>query len=562
MRPTGPARPVLSGRLFGTGNADYRHAVSESVLIERAQVGSARRQVSRANATRAGRLLRVARRLGREPAVPLTAALGLPSLFGAMVVDQPAVAVLTLAVWAGAVALQAVIAKANHRWRLASRRDAALAHLVVGLVLVALIIALVLPESFPLYVPVVAVAAAIGRREGFLVGIMAVVLVVGSRLNGLTGLEPAVLARVLAGVVAMTLIAVGARYHVSRRERATRALRASIRRERRRSRQLSGVEEVGRLLAVKGPTDEALGRIMDVLVEQFGYPYPSIYLLGDDGILELGAQRGYATPILRFDGSRGVVGRVLREGRAQLVVDVAADPDYVGAIPGIVSEVSAPLIDDGRVLGILNVESVGTPLDQTDLRAIAAVANRLTAYLALARERQRLAELTIRDPLTGLHNRRFLDDMIEMLFAARSRLALEDRRAMSVALFDLDHFGALNNDHGHAAGDSVLRAVAGQLASGFRSSDLVARYGGEEFVVVLDGATLQEAAERAEQIRAALAGTPVIHAGSALQVTLSAGCASIAATQAGSWEELLSAADVALGMAKRGGRNQVVRASV
>jgi diguanylate cyclase (GGDEF)-like protein len=548
--------------LFGTKGADYRHAVSDTAVIERAQLGSARRHPPRVDRTRADRLLRVARRLGREPAVPLTAALGLPSLFGALVVDHAWVAALTLALWVGAVALQAVIASANQRWQLVSRRGAAIVHLVVGLALVALIIALVLPESFPLYVPVVAVAAAIGRREGFVIGVAAVVLVVASRVNGLTGLEPAVLARVLAGVVAMTLIAVGARYHVSRRERATRALRASIRRERRRSRQLSGIEEVGRLLAINGPTDEALGRIMDVLVEQFGYSHPSIYLMGADGTLELGAQRGYETPIVSFDGSRGVVGRVLREGRAQLVADVAADPDYVGAIPGIVSEVSAPLTDDGRVLGILNVESVGKPLDESDLRAVAAVSNRLTAYLALARERQRLAEMTIRDPLTGLHNRRFLDDMIAMLFAARGRLAPEDRRPISVALFDLDHFGALNKDHGHAAGDRVLRSIAQQLAGGFRSSDLVARYGGEEFVVVLDGATLDDAAERAEQIRSALAATPIVHAGSTLRVTVSAGCASIAAGQPGGWEELLAAADVALGMAKRGGRNQVVRASV
>jgi diguanylate cyclase (GGDEF)-like protein len=360
----------------------------------------------------------------------------------------------------------------------------------------------------------------------------------------------------------MTLIAVGARYHVRRREAAIRDLRSSLRRERRRSRQLSGIEEVGRQLAISGPTDDALGRIMDVLVGQFGYRYPSIYLTGDDGTLVLGAQRGYERPIERFDGTRGVVGRVLRERQAQLVADVTSDPDYVAALPGIVSEVSAPLIDDGRVLGILNVESVGTPLDGSDLRAIAAIADRLTAYLALARERQRLAELTIRDPLTGLHNRRFLDDMIARLFAVRGRLAPEDRRPISIALFDLDHFGALNNDHGHAVGDQVLRSVAQQLANRFRMSDLLARYGGEEFVVVLDGATLGHATERAEAVRAALSGTPIVQGGLSIKVTVSAGCASLPGSSDGSWQDLLAAADVALGMAKRGGRNQVVSATV
>jgi diguanylate cyclase (GGDEF)-like protein len=226
-----------------------------------------------------------------------------------------------------------------------------------------------------------------------------------------------------------------------------------------------------------------------------------------------------------------------------------------------VSQVSAPLLDNGNVLGIINVESVRTRLDENDLRAIAAVADRLSAYLALAQERQRLAELTIRDPLTGLHNRRFLADSVVRLFAARARRTPDERQPVSIALFDLDKFGELNKKHGHALGDEVLRSVAQQLANRFRASDLLARYGGEEFVVLLDGANLDEAAQRAEEVRAELAATTIEFGGTSVGMTISAGCASLSRDDDRSWDELLAAADVALQMAKRGGRNQVVAAA-
>jgi diguanylate cyclase (GGDEF)-like protein len=347
----------------------------------------------------------------------------------------------------------------------------------------------------------------------------------------------------------------------SEREKAARALRRSVRLEQRRARQLSGIEEVGRLLAV-GPTREALEHVVEVLRREFGYRYVSIYLDRGDGTFELGAQRGYETMIDTFDGSYGIVGRVIRTGQAELVVDVSTDPDYVSANPNVVSEVCAPLLDGVSVLGVVNVESVRSPLDDADRKAVVAIADRLAAYVALGRERRRLADLSARDPLTGLLNRRSLEERVTNVFSERASADPAVRRPLALVLFDLDHFGRLNKDHGHALGDEVLRQFGELLARQFRSSDVVARYGGEEFVAILDGAGLEEATSRAELVRQALEADAFEVSSGPLHVTVSAGCAELLAAQVGSWSDLMAASDVALGMAKRAGRNQVVSASV
>jgi diguanylate cyclase (GGDEF)-like protein len=127
-------------------------------------------------------------------------------------------------------------------------------------------------------------------------------------------------------------------------------------------------------------------------------------------------------------------------------------------------------------------------------------------------------------------------------------------------MFDLDHFSELNNRHGHQVGDEVLRAFGSILRSRMRSSDLVARFGGEEFVAILFRATLDDATRIADEIREQLAATPILgSAGEELSATVSAGCAAIG-PEHDSPEELLRAADVALYMAKRAGRDRVCAA--
>lgn len=168
-----------------------------------------------------------------------------------------------------------------------------------------------------------------------------------------------------------------------------------------------------------------------------------------------------------------------------------------------------------------------------------------------------LSERTIRDALTGLHNRRFFDAEVVRLEGHWSRMPVDERPPVSVIIFDLDQFGEVNNQYGHQAGDTVLRLFGGLLIKRFREHDLVARYGGEEFVAVLEGAASSDAIRIAEDIRASFARESIdIGTGTPIRVTVSAGCAQLGddwSTSAG-----LSQADVWLSQAKRAGRNQVI----
>ena len=175
----------------------------------------------------------------------------------------------------------------------------------------------------------------------------------------------------------------------------------------------------------------------------------------------------------------------------------------------------------------------------------------------LEHRNETLSERTIRDALTGLHNRRFFDAEVERLEERWSHLPVEERPPVSVIIFDLDHFGEVNNQHGHQVGDTVLRYFSDLLTDRFREHDLVARYGGEEFVAVLEGVASVDATRIAEDVRATLEHSSIdVGTGTPIHVTVSAGCAELGedrSTSAG-----LSQADVWLSQAKRAGRNQVI----
>lgn len=170
-----------------------------------------------------------------------------------------------------------------------------------------------------------------------------------------------------------------------------------------------------------------------------------------------------------------------------------------------------------------------------------------------------LAERSIRDALTGLHNRRYFDTATVRLEQRWNRQPPDRRTPVSVIMFDLDNFGEVNKRHGHQAGDAVLRQFGALVGIHLRENDLVARYGGEEFVAVLEGARAADARRVADSIRAAFAGFPIdIGTDAPIRVTVSAGCAEL--HEGDDVAAGIRAADVWLATAKRGGRNQVVGA--
>ncbi len=168
-----------------------------------------------------------------------------------------------------------------------------------------------------------------------------------------------------------------------------------------------------------------------------------------------------------------------------------------------------------------------------------------------ARYHDELYQLATSDPLTGLYNRRQFQELMEkeILRAARHG------RALALALLDIDHFKAINDRHGHPAGDGVIRAVAALLRQAARSDQLIARIGGEEFAVVYAEQSLAESAQGAERLRAAVAALPHSLGGATLTVSISIGLAAWAAGMGLS--DLMRAADSQLYRAKQGGRNRV-----
>ncbi len=167
------------------------------------------------------------------------------------------------------------------------------------------------------------------------------------------------------------------------------------------------------------------------------------------------------------------------------------------------------------------------------------------------RQLEELARLARRDPLTGVPNRRAFEEELarEVARAARSGAPL------SVVALDLDRFKAVNDGHGHAAGDAVLGAVVERAAASLRAGDLLARTGGEELAAILPATDLEGAREAAERIRARIEAAPVQAAGLALRVTASLGCAQLAPDEDG--PALAARADARLYDAKRAGRNRV-----
>jgi diguanylate cyclase (GGDEF)-like protein len=199
------------------------------------------------------------------------------------------------------------------------------------------------------------------------------------------------------------------------------------------------------------------------------------------------------------------------------------------------------------------------PLQRFDLQARLIAAQRVTdLHAELDRHRAQLAHLARHDPLTGLGNRRSLDDDLAVLHARSQRYG----RGYAVAMCDIDRFKAYNDRHGHQAGDQALRAVAATIAGELRGGDGVYRYGGEEFLLVLPEQTLDGALVAVERVRSAVErlAIPQPAAGRGGMLTLSAGIAAFDPADATTAEELLQRADAALYRAKAAGRNQIALA--
>jgi len=255
-----------------------------------------------------------------------------------------------------------------------------------------------------------------------------------------------------------------------------------------------------------------------------------------------------------------------RAGTDLLVVDLTS-PDYDGLrlcarvrsdaetrqlpILAVVSPDDVPKAVRALDLGVNDI--IHRPVDAGELNARARTQLRRKRYAdRLRASLDQSLEMAVTDPLTGLHNRRYISSRLRQALAG----ANNGGAPVSVLIADIDHFKSINDLYGHEAGDHVLQGFAKRMQSALRALDLAARYGGEEFLVVMPGAGMAEAQIAAERLRASVADEPfMLEDGTDIAVTVSIG---LAQAQIGeTFEGLLRRADVALYAAKHDGRNQV-----
>ncbi|NLF49875.1 MAG: diguanylate cyclase [Leptolinea sp.] len=165
----------------------------------------------------------------------------------------------------------------------------------------------------------------------------------------------------------------------------------------------------------------------------------------------------------------------------------------------------------------------------------------------------KLREESIRDPLTNLYNRRYLEDSLRREFAHAHR----EKFPVSIIMIDIDHFKRVNDTHGHTVGDRVLQELSNLLVASFRTEDIVCRYGGEEFIVVMPGASARIAFQRTEDFRKALEEKTMSISKKQINITISAGVA-VYPSDGETVDLVISEADKSLYQAKASGRNRVI----
>jgi diguanylate cyclase (GGDEF)-like protein/PAS domain S-box-containing protein len=247
----------------------------------------------------------------------------------------------------------------------------------------------------------------------------------------------------------------------------------------------------------------------------------------------------------------------LRRGRTHLAT--ASDNVFCSHIapPAPNASLCVPLMAQSGILGVLHLRGRAGEFIHAKQHLARTVADTIALALANLTLRETLRQQSIRDPLTGLFNRRYMEETLARELARVTRT----QHSLGIIMLDIDHFKHFNDTYGHTAGDTVLRELGGLLQANVRKEDIACRYGGEEFLLILPGTSLDMALQRAEQLRKKATEMRLVNEGQGLErMTLSAGGA-IFPVHGTSADILIRSADAALYAAKQEGRNRVCVAS-
>jgi diguanylate cyclase (GGDEF)-like protein len=332
-----------------------------------------------------------------------------------------------------------------------------------------------------------------------------------------------------------------------------------------RNRDAGTLSEMADLLQSCFSLDEASGVIASSAQKLFhGFSGALLVFSASRNILEAVTGWGPSSPGERVFGPNDCW--ALRRGRLHQSSgeEGAVRCSHFGAASRA-SSLCLPLMAHGETLGILCLvtEPNGTAeesasISEFNVQLAASVAEQAGLSFANLKLREKLRYQSVRDPLTGLFNRRYLDESLERELPN----AMRKNRSLGVIMLDVDRFKRFNDTFGHDAGDTVLRELGDYLAKFVRRGDLACRYGGEEFTLILPESSLEDTRTRAEALRTAFQQLPIKHRDVVLgKVTLSLGVAALP-DHGTAASELLAAADGALFRAKEEGRDRVVVADV
>lgn len=356
---------------------------------------------------------------------------------------------------------------------------------------------------------------------------------------------------------------------------ANEQLAAWLARLEQRTREISLLNEMEDRLQISRDIEDAYAVIARFSQTLFAAPQGALFILSPENLrLEAVAAWGdFPHDKRQFPADHCWV---LRRGRAGMTDSLSSDLRCPHAVPsaGRVT-LCAPLLAQNDTLGVLHLQldqPLDQPLDQQALaclhddegqapgaaeRLVAALADRAALALANLRLCETLRSQAIRDPVTGLFNRRYLEETL----AREVHRAARRGATLGIIMLDIDHLKHFNDSYGHQAGDALLRAVGKYLQDHTRGEDIVCRYGGDEFILILPETPLPALELRAEQLRLGVSQLKIEHDRVMIgPATLSAGAA-IYPDHGLTGDVVLRAADTALYRAKASGRNHIFTAN-